>query len=53
MNVKKLNEAIEALKEDVGDGLVACDIFTVADGMSIASYNPQPLNQKRVHYLIN
>jgi len=42
MNIKKINQAIETLKEDVGDGLIACDIFTVADGMSIASYNPQP-----------
>jgi len=42
MNVKKLNEAIARLREDAGDGLVATDIFTVADGMSIASFNPQP-----------
>jgi hypothetical protein len=42
MNIQKLNKAVETLKEDVGEGLVACDIFTVAEGMSIASYNPQP-----------
>ncbi len=42
MNIQKLNKAIDTLKEDVGDALVACDIFTVADGMSIAGYNPQP-----------
>jgi hypothetical protein len=42
MDVKKLNKAIATLKEDVGEGLLACDIFTVADGMSIAGYNSQP-----------
>ncbi|SFV52108.1 hypothetical protein MNB_SV-9-567 [hydrothermal vent metagenome] len=42
MNIKKLNQAIEVLKDDVGEGLVSCDIFTVADGMSIAGHNPQP-----------
>ncbi len=42
MNISKLNLAINTLKEDLGDGLVATDIFTVADGISIAGYNPQP-----------
>ena len=42
MNIQKLNDAIETLKSDLGEGLVATDIFTVADGMSIAGYNPQP-----------
>ena len=42
MNIQKLNEAIQNLQDDIGDGLVACDIFTVAEGMSIASYNAQP-----------
>jgi len=42
MNIQKLNEAVNTLKSDLGEGLVACDIFTVADGMSIAGYNPQP-----------
>ena len=42
MNVKKLREAIEVLKEDLGDGLLATDIYTVADGQSIAGYNTQP-----------
>lgn len=42
MDVKKLNAAVDGLREDIGEGLIACDIFTVADGMSIAGYNPQP-----------
>ncbi len=42
MNIEKLNKAVEVLKDDLGDGLVACDIFSVADGMSIAGHNPQP-----------
>ena len=42
MNISKMNLAINTLKEDLGDGLVATDIFTVADGISIAGYNPQP-----------
>jgi len=42
MNVQKLNHAIEQLKGDLGDGLVATDIFTVKDGISIAGYNTQP-----------
>jgi len=39
MNTKKLEEAIEYLQENLGDGLIATDIFLVADGQSIAGYN--------------
>ena len=42
MNIQKLNQAIETLREDIGEGLISCDTFTVSDGMSVASYNPQP-----------
>ena len=42
MNVQKLNQAVEAMKKDLGDGLLATDIWIVADGVSIAAYNPQP-----------
>ncbi|MDM8539747.1 response regulator [Desulfococcaceae bacterium HSG9] len=42
MNVQKLNQAVEMMKKDLGDGLLATDIFMVADGVSIAAYNPQP-----------
>jgi len=42
MNISKLNEAVEKLKTDLGKGLLATDIWFVADGQSIAGYNPQP-----------
>ena len=42
MNVKKLNEIIESMVNDLGDGLLATDIWTIADGFSIAGHNPQP-----------
>ena len=42
MNISKLNEAVEVLKEDLGDGLVACDIFTAVDGLTIVEHNSQP-----------
>ncbi|MCK4836832.1 MAG: response regulator [Candidatus Aminicenantes bacterium] len=42
MNVKKLNEAIEVLKENMGEGLLATDIFDTADGQSIIGWNSNP-----------
>ena len=42
MNVEKLNECIEIPKSQLGDGLLATDIFGAADGQSIAGFNPQP-----------
>jgi YesN/AraC family two-component response regulator len=42
MNIKLLNSAVEALKEDLGDGLIATDIFDSTEGQSVAGYNPQP-----------
>jgi hypothetical protein len=42
MNIKKLNETIESMTTDLGESLLATDIWTVADGFSIAGYNPQP-----------
>ncbi len=42
MNVKKLNEAIEVLKEDLGNALLACDIWLTGTGQSIAGYNSNP-----------
>ena len=41
MNVQKLNEAIEIVKRDLGASLLATDIFTTADGTSIAGHNSQ------------
>lgn len=42
MNVKKLSEAIDALKGSLGEGLITTDIWTAADGQSLAGFNPQP-----------
>jgi len=42
MDMKKINLAIETLKDNLGEGLLATDIFAVDSGMSIAGYNPQP-----------
>ena len=42
MNVKKLNHAIEVLKEDLGNALVACDIWLTGTGQSIAGFNSNP-----------
>ena len=39
MNVKKLNEAVEGLKQDLGDALLATDIFGTDDGQSVAAWN--------------
>ena len=39
MNVKKINEALNTLKETAGAGLLSCDIFTSRDGQSITGYN--------------
>ena len=41
MNIQKLNETIESMTRDLGNGLLATDIWTVADGFSIAGHNPQ------------
>ncbi len=42
MNVKKLNEAIEVVKENLGAGLLATDIFGSEDGQSLAGWNSNP-----------
>jgi hypothetical protein len=39
MNIKKMRESVEKLKEDMGDGLLAADIFSTADGQSIYGFN--------------
>jgi len=41
MNVKKLKEAVETLKNDLGDGLLATGISGL-DGQAIAGYNVHP-----------
>jgi CheY-like chemotaxis protein len=42
MNIKKLNEIIKAVKEDLGDALLSTDIWTAVDGQTIAGYNSNP-----------
>ena len=42
MDIKKLQEAVKTLKDDLGDGLLAADIYTNTDGQSIAGYNTNP-----------
>lgn len=42
MDITRLNRVIEKLKDEVGPGLVATDLFAAADGQSIAGFNPQP-----------
>ena len=43
MDIKKLNKAMETLKEDLGDALVSSDIFATSDGQGIVAHNPQPV----------
>lgn len=42
MDVKKLNEAVDYLKDQLGKGLMHTDVWATADGQSLAGYNPQP-----------
>lgn len=42
MDVNKLDEILQNFKKEVGDALIATDIWTTADGMSIAGINHQP-----------
>lgn len=42
MNIKKLNNSVDMLKEYLGDSLIACDIWMTNTGQSIAGYNTQP-----------
>ncbi len=42
MNVKKLKQAVEVLKEDLDGALLGCDIWPTNTGTSIVGYNPNP-----------
>ena len=42
MDVNKLKNSIEVLKQDLGDALVAADIWPTGTGQSIAGFNSQP-----------
>ena len=42
MDVKKLNEIVQNFHKELGDALLATDIWLNADGQSLAGINPQP-----------
>jgi len=42
MNIPKLNEAIEILKTNLGESLIAATITMTVDGQSVAGYNSNP-----------
>lgn len=42
MNVKKLQKSVDVLKENLGEGLMATDIWMVNDATSIVGINSQP-----------
>lgn len=54
MNIKKLNEAVEYLKDQLGDALLSTDVWGTDDGQTLAAYNSSPravalLNQLTQH----
>jgi len=53
MNVSKLNEAVEILKETLGGALMATDIWSSADMQSIAGFNHQPVATALFGQIIN
>lgn len=42
MDTKKINQIIEKMQKDLGEGLLATDLWNVNDAQSIAGFNPQP-----------
>jgi CheY-like chemotaxis protein len=42
MDVKKINAIVKEVKDDLGDALIATDIWTAADGTVIAGVNSSP-----------
>lgn len=42
MNTSMLNGIVESIRNDLGEGLIATDVWMVADGQSLAGYNSQP-----------
>ena len=56
MDAKKLNEIIQNFKKELGDALIATDIWATADGTVIAGYNTHPAAAalfNRISLLIN
>jgi hypothetical protein len=43
INIDKANNAVNKLRETLGTGLIATDVWSVDDGMSIAGFNSQPV----------
>lgn len=39
MDTKQINAAIEGLKNDLGEGLLSCDVWITGTGQAIATYN--------------
>ncbi len=39
MDIKKLQDALKTLKDDLGDGFLSSDIYANSDGQSVAGYN--------------
>ena len=37
-----LNDIVKSMKDDLGDGLIATDVWMIADGQALAGYNSQP-----------
>jgi hypothetical protein len=42
MNVQKLDQCVENVKRDLGEGCLATSIVSMSDGLAIASYNSSP-----------
>lgn len=56
MDAKKLEKIIQDFKKELGDALIATDIWVTADGTSIVGINPQPKAAalfNRISLLIN
>jgi CheY-like chemotaxis protein len=43
IHIEKAHTAVNKLRETLGAGLIATDVWSVDDGMSIAGYNSQPV----------
>lgn len=55
MNIKKLQESMEVLRENMGGGLLAADIYSAKDGQPIIALdnNPQPVADALFTNIIN
>ena len=42
IGVKQVNEAVQGLRTDLGEGLVACDVWAVADAVSLGGLDSNP-----------